>query len=75
MHKELHAPDPISGWVGSRLDGPGWELLRNGAYVRPVPRACEGSDFGASSAELRKLRWGEHRRDNDEAVSVEKVEI
>jgi hypothetical protein len=67
VHELLHAPDS-KGWVG----GPGWELAWESADVRPFSFAGEGGDVVRGVAEGFYLGGAEVRRDDYEAVALEK---
>lgn len=75
MLQELDAPDPAGCGVGAWFDVPRWELFGKCAYERPVSGTSEGYGFSGRAAEGGELFWGEDVGDEDEAVSVEVLEI
>jgi len=75
MHEELYTPDTTFGWVCSGLDVPGWKLFWESADVGPLAGSGEFDDLGACSTEFCELFCSQDRRDDDEAISVERVEV
>jgi len=74
MHEELDAPDSFGRGVAV-AGGPGWELFGECADVGPFSGAGNGYSASAGFAEERELGGCEDRRDEDEAVLIEGIEV
>lgn len=58
MHQELNPPDSAGCGVGAGRNGPGWELLGEGAHRGPFPSAGEGDGLCGGGTEGIELGRG-----------------